>query len=64
MAFLKDTLGNVVKSRLNEELLQQVATAADGFYLPLQGGSPMQVLYEKGLAPLPTREGNNLEHAI
>ena len=54
--FLKDNMGNAVRSRLNETLLQQIATAGDGFYLPLQGGNPMQVLYEKGLEPLPTSE--------
>src|SRR5690606_9049641 len=54
--FVKDDMGNVVKSRLNEALRQQIATTANGFYLPLQGGLAMQTLYEKGLAPLPTSE--------
>ena len=31
--FLKDESGNVVKSKLNETLLQQVAGAAGGFYV-------------------------------
>ena len=53
LVFLKDDQGNAVKSRLNETLLQQVATRAGGFYLPLVGANPMESLYEKGLAPLP-----------
>lgn len=54
--FLKDQSGNVVKSRLNEPLLQQIAMAANGFYIPLRGANAMEILYEKGLAPLPTTE--------
>ena len=34
----------------------QIASIGNGFYLQLQGGDPMQVLYEKGLEPLPTSE--------
>ena len=51
--FLKDDQGNVVKSKLNESLLQQIATKAGGFYLPLVGANPIEALYNKGLAPLP-----------
>ncbi len=51
--FIKDTQGNMVKSRLNEPLLQQLAKETGGFYLPLVGASTMEVLYERGLAPLP-----------
>src|SRR6266498_1964506 len=51
--FIKDAQGNVVKSRLNEPLLQQLAKETDGFYLPLSGARTMDVLYERGLAPLP-----------
>jgi Ca-activated chloride channel family protein len=36
--------------------LQQIATEANGFYLPLQGANPMETLYERGLAPLPKNE--------
>jgi Ca-activated chloride channel family protein len=38
-------------------LLQQIAAAAGGFYLPLRGANTMEMLYEKGLAPLPKSEG-------
>ena len=54
--FIKDSSGNVVKSRLNENLLQQIAKETDGFYLPLTGARSMDVLYERGLAPLPKSE--------
>lgn len=54
--FLKDASGQVVKSRLNEELLREVAQAANGFYLLLSGASTMEVLYERGLEPLPKSE--------
>ncbi len=56
--FLKDDSGNVVKSRLNETLLQKIAGAAGGFYLPLRGANTMDLLYERGLAPLPKSEFN------
>ncbi len=52
--YLKDDQGNVVKSRLNETLLQQIAGATEGgFYLPLRGAKTIDTLYERGLAPLP-----------
>ena len=54
--FIKDAQGNVVKSRLNAPLLQQLAKETDGFYLPLTGARTMDVLYERGLAPLPKSE--------
>jgi Ca-activated chloride channel homolog len=52
-SYLKDENGNVVKSRLNQTLLEQIATETHGFYLPLQGANPMETLYARGLAPLP-----------
>ena len=55
-SFVKDEDGNVVKSHLNESLLRQIATDANGFYLPLQGGNIMDTLYARGLAPLPKSE--------
>jgi Ca-activated chloride channel homolog len=47
----------VVKSHLNEPLLQQIAAATGGFYLPLRGADTMDTLYDRGLAPLPKSEG-------
>ncbi|HUD46316.1 MAG TPA: VWA domain-containing protein [Candidatus Baltobacteraceae bacterium] len=55
-SYIKDDDGNVVKSRLNQTLLEQIATDANGFYLPLQGANPMDTLYTRGLAPLPKSE--------
>lgn len=54
--FIKDEQGNVVKSRLNEKLLRDVAQATDGFYMLMSGANTMDVLYERGLAPLPKAE--------
>ena len=54
--YLKDENGNVVKSRLDEDLLRRIATAAKGFYIPLREGNAMQVLYQRGLEPLPTSD--------
>lgn len=55
--FVHDEAGNVVKSRLDEPLLQKIAAAGGGFYLPLRGAKTMETLYERGLAPLPKTEG-------
>lgn len=56
--YVRDEQGNVVKSHLNEALLQQIAGATEGgFYLPLRGAKTIDTLYERGLAPLPKTEG-------
>jgi len=55
--YVRDEQGNVVKSHLNEALLQQIAGASGGFYLPLRGANTIDTLYERGLAPLPKSEG-------
>jgi Ca-activated chloride channel family protein len=56
--YVRDADGNVVKSRLNESLLREIAGATDGgFYLPLRGAKTIDTLYAKGLAPLPKTEG-------
>jgi Ca-activated chloride channel family protein len=55
--YIRDRDGNVVKSHLNETLLRQIAATTGGFYLPLRGANTMEMLYEKGLAPLPKSEG-------
>jgi Ca-activated chloride channel family protein len=54
--YVRDPEGNVVKSRLNEDLLRRIATVGNGFYLPLRGAKVVETLYEKGLAPLPKSE--------
>jgi Ca-activated chloride channel family protein len=55
--YIRDEQGNVVKSHLNERLLQEIAGATEGgFYLPLRGAKTMDALYEQGLAKLPKSE--------
>jgi Ca-activated chloride channel family protein len=57
--YIRDEQGNVVKSHLNEALLQEIAGASEkGFYLPLRGAKTMETLFEKGLAPLPKSESS------
>ncbi len=52
--YVRDEQGNVVKSHLNEKLLQQIAGATEGgFYLPLRGAKVIDTLYDEGLAKLP-----------
>ena len=52
--YVRDEQGNVVKSHLNERLLQQIASATEGgFYLPLRGAKSIDTLYDQGLAKLP-----------
>jgi len=59
-AYVRDPDGNVVKSRLNEPLLQQIAAITGAFYLPLRGANTMDTLYERGLAPMPKTEGKGM----
>ena len=55
--YVRDEQGNVVKSHLNERLLQEIASATEGgFYLPLRGAKTMDTLYDQGLAKLPKSE--------
>jgi Ca-activated chloride channel family protein len=55
--FVKDGKGQVVKSRLDEKRLREIADASSGIYLPLQNGpQTMRQLYEEGLAKLKTGE--------
>ena len=54
--YVRDDEGNVIKSRLNEKLLQDIARATQGFYLLLSGANTIELLYERGLAPLPKSE--------
>jgi Ca-activated chloride channel homolog len=54
--YVRDAQGDVVKTHLNEALLRQIAGATGGFYLPLRADT-MDVLYNRGLAPLPKSEG-------
>jgi Ca-activated chloride channel family protein len=52
--YVRDENGNAVKSHLNAKLLEEIAQATPGgFYLPLRGANTIDVLYQRGLAPLP-----------
>ena len=55
--FVKDAKGQVVKSRLDEKRLREVANTTEGIYLPLLNGpQTMRQLYEEGLAKLQSGE--------
>jgi Ca-activated chloride channel family protein len=54
--YVRDEQGNVVKSRLNEPLLRDIAKSTEGFFMLLTGANTMDMLYERGLAPLPKTE--------
>lgn len=52
--FIKGPDGNAVRSKLDEKLLEEIAAQTpQGFYLRLAGANTMDLLYERGLAPLP-----------
>jgi Ca-activated chloride channel family protein len=56
-AFVKDSAGQVVKSKLDEKRLQQIAEAAGGFYLNLGDGlQTMSQLYQRGLSNMKAAE--------
>ena len=53
MEFLKDREGKVVKSRLDEETLQQLALKTQGIYVRSAAGDfGMETVYDKGIAQL------------
>lgn len=55
--FLKDDQGNFVKSRLNENLLQQIALLTDGVYVKSSGAEfGLDYIYENDLNKLEKRE--------
>ena len=56
--YVRDDQGNVVKSHLNQELLEQIATATSAFYLPLRGAKTIDTLFQhpQGIASLPKSE--------
>jgi len=55
--FVKDEKGQVVKSKLDENRLKEIAQAAEGFYLHLENGPrTMQFLYTEGLAKMQAAE--------
>jgi Ca-activated chloride channel homolog len=56
-AFVKDANGQVVKSKLDEKRLREIAEAAGGIYLQLQNGPrTMRSLFTDGLSKLNPKE--------
>src|SRR5207244_11591842 len=56
-AFVKDSAGQVVKSKLDERRLREIARATGGFYLHLDDGlRTMAQLYSQGLANMKAAE--------
>ncbi len=56
-AFVKDENGQVVKSKLDENRLKEIAQATGEFYLHLENGpGTMQFLYTEGLAKMQAAE--------
>ncbi len=55
--FVKDEQGQMVKSRLDEEMLQKIAAAAGGAYEPFgRTGEGLETVYRKNLSLLPKKE--------
>ena len=54
--YVRDPDGNVVKSHLDERLLQEIAGETKGVYFPLRGATVIDALYRDWLAPLPKSE--------
>ena len=56
-AFVKDSKGQVVKSKLDEKRLQEIAQTTGGFYLHLENGPrTMHQLFTDGLAQITAKE--------
>ncbi len=51
-AFVKDSKGQVVKSKLDEKRLKEIAENTGGFYLHLDGARTMKQLFAEGLAKM------------
>src|SRR5438874_159416 len=55
--FVKDSAGQVVKSKLDDKRLREIAQAAGGFYLHLENGPrTMRQLHDEGLAKMQAAE--------
>jgi Ca-activated chloride channel family protein len=56
-AFVKDTNGQVVKSKLDEKRLKEIAETTGGFYVHLEDGPrTMKTLFDEGLAKMQAGE--------
>ena len=58
--FVKDPAGNVVKSALNEEVLDRIAAETGGFYVrSAPGDFGLERVYREGIAELQRAEGES-----
>ena len=65
LMYLHDSDGQIVKSRLDETTLRQIAAATGGAYAPLgQRGEGLQEIYDKYLATLPRHQVESRRHRI
>ena len=55
VSLLRDESGQLVQSRLNEEILTKIAKVAGGFYAPLTANG-MDAIYNDGLKKIPSEE--------
>ena len=57
MDFLRDNQGDIVRTRLDENTLRQVADVSGGFYVPLgPTGEGLREVYRAGLSAVPRQE--------
>lgn len=57
MTFLKDSEGNVVKTRLDESLLQKIAMTTDGMYVRSSGAEfGLDLIYDQKLSKMDKRD--------
>ncbi|RMF22796.1 MAG: VWA domain-containing protein, partial [Deltaproteobacteria bacterium] len=62
---LRDADGNVVKSRLDGEMLRQIALATDGAYVPAGTGVlDLKSIYERHIAPLTRSAGRRHTRSV
>ena len=65
LMYLHDSDGQIVKSRLDESTLSQIASATGGAYARLgQRGEGLQEIYDKYIATLPRHEVESRRHRI
>ena len=65
LMYLHDSDGQIVKSRLDESMLRQIAQATGGAYAPMgQRGEGLQEIYNKYIATLPRHQVESRRHRI
>lgn len=63
--FLRDSRGNVVKTRLDETTLTEISSSTGGFYVPLGStGEGLEKVYNVGLQSIPKQEREARLHKI